>query len=123
MDYSLVDEVHWVEAGDAFCAARVLLQTYGLDLGGTSGAAYMVAKFLASEHPEQTVVFFAPDRAERYLTTIFDRKWCADNALLVESLPQAPYEVSHPLEGRGGWAKMRWNRRSFLDVAGALSSS
>jgi cysteine synthase A len=116
VDYSLIDEVHWVEAGDAFCAARTLLHTYGLDLGGTSGAAYMVARHVAVANPEKSVVFFAPDRSERYLTTVFNRQWCAEQGLLVDAIPAGPYEVRHPLEAHGGWAKIQWNRRPFVSA-------
>jgi cysteine synthase A len=114
VDYSLIDEVHWVEAGDAFCAARTLLDTYGLDLGGTSGAAYMVARHVAATNPDKSVVFFAPDRSERYLSTVFNREWCAKQGLLADSIPAEPYEVKCPQEARGGWAKMQWNRRPFV---------
>ncbi len=116
VDHTLIDEVHWLEAGDAYCAARILLQDYGLDLGGTSGAAYLVARFLAAENPRKTVVFFAPDRAERYLNTVFNRRWCAEQGLLVDVPTEKPYEVSHPLEARGGWARMDWKRRPFVEV-------
>jgi cysteine synthase A len=120
LDHELVDEVHWVEAADAFCATRELFTDHGLDVGPTTGAAFMVARYIAASNPGKTVVFLGPDRAERYLDSVFSPAWCLSKGAWTESLPEGPYDVAHPRDASGGWARIHWNRRSLesfgLDV-------
>ncbi len=116
LDYSLIDEVHWVTAADAFCAARMLFADHGIDMGATTGAAFLVAGHLAHTNPGKRVVFLGPDRADRYLRTVYSRDWCRENGLFTETLPERPYRVLHPREAGRGWAVMHWNRRPIDEV-------
>lgn len=118
LDYSLIDDVHWVEAADAFYATRVLFADHGLDMGPTTGAAFMVADQIAKTNPEKTVVFIGPDRAERYIGTVYSKMWCVANDVYAESLPKGPYRVNHPKEAHAGWATMHWGRRTIIDIDG-----
>lgn len=119
--YNLIDSVHWVEAADAFCATRMLFTQFGLDMGPTTGAAFMVARYMAAQNPNKAVVLVGPDRAERYLTSCYDRSFCAAHGALTDDLPDAPYTVQHPREVNGGWARMAWNGRSINDVCVPLA--
>jgi len=116
LDYGLIDEVHWVAAPDAFCAARELFIKYGHDMGPTTGAAFMVAKHIASLNPNKSVVFIGPDRAERYLSTVYNLQWCKDNGLLIDRSAEAPIEVKHPGEANGPWNFVDWNRRDITEI-------
>lgn len=108
LNYALIDEVHWVEAADAFLATRQLFADHGLDMGPTTGAAFMVADHIAAANPDQTVVFIGPDRAERYIGTVYSKSWCMANDVYAHTLPEAPYRVTHPSNVYGGWASMHW---------------
>lgn len=120
LNYSLIDSVHWVEACDAFCATRLLLTDHGIDMGPTTGAAFMAAAEIARRNPDESVVFLGPDRAERYLTTVYSPSWCEENGVLVDELPDGPYSVEHPEEADGGWASMEWNRRPITEFHAAI---
>jgi cysteine synthase A len=117
LDYSQVDEVHWVSAAQAFCATRYMLHHYGLDLGATSGAAFLVARHLARQHPDKRVVFVSPDRAERYLTTVYSKEWCLENNAYASELLEQPEVLEHPQEAGGEWSMFNWNRRSLHEVS------
>lgn len=115
LDHSLIDEVHWVEAADAYFAARLLLTDYGLDMGPTTGAAFLVARQIAALHPNRNVVFLGPDRAERYIDTVFNPSFCRENGVWTDVLPRAPYTISHPRDAGGGWARIEWKQRNLKD--------
>src|ERR1051326_5084704 len=66
LDHTLVDEVHWVTAAEAYTATRLLHRASALFRGGTSGAAWMVASHYSRLHPDQTVVCLLPDDGTRY---------------------------------------------------------
>lgn len=108
LDYTLIDEVHWVEASHAFLAMRHLFADHMLDMGPTTGAAFMVAEYIARTNPGHTVVFLGPDRAERYIATAYSTSWCIANGLYESRLPDSPYRIDHPRDAHGGWAMMQW---------------
>ncbi len=118
LDYSLIDEVHWVTAADAFTLTRNLFCNFGLDVGPTTGAAYQVANWLANTYPNKSIVFIGPDRAERYLNTTYSRQWCEANDAWVDEATPQPTLVGHPSEARYEWTRMLWQRRSYQDVTG-----
>lgn len=119
LDHSTFDEVHWVSAAEAFHATRQLHRQYGLFMGGTSGAAYMVARAHARAHPERKVVALFPDEGHRYQDTVYSDDWLRANHLFLESLPSAPVHVEHPRHASGVWARFDWNRRTYEQVMGA----
>jgi cysteine synthase A len=72
----LVDQC--VQVTDLECVAgcRLLLSREALLVGGSSGAAFMAVRKIASEIPPgSTCVMIFPDRGERYLDTIFSDQW------------------------------------------------
>jgi cysteine synthase len=116
LDYSLIDEVHWVGAADAFAATRELFTDFGLDMGPTTGAAFHVARWAAKTNPGKSVVFIGPDRAERYLSTVYDPTWCRTNGVWIDKPASTPYQVDAPAQARGGWARLEWGRRTLEQV-------
>ncbi len=119
LDHTLVDAVYWVSAADAFAATNELYREYGLDLGATSGAAYLVAKIVARENPEKKILFVGPDRAERYLDTVYDETWRRNNGVYVERTPDCAREtddLDSVFERPGKLTRFLWARRRFEDV-------
>lgn len=116
LDYELIDTVHWVQADHAFCSTRQLFAEFGLDRGPTTGAAYFVARYLARLHPGSCVLFLSPDRAERYLSTVYSRSFCESHGLWTEDLPDAPAVVSEPSRAGTGWQCYSWNRKKLTDI-------
>ncbi len=71
LDRSLYDEIVTVKTEDAYAAAKKLVQTEGLLVGISSGAALHAATLLAArpENEKKTIVALLPDTGERYLST------------------------------------------------------
>ncbi|MBQ4160158.1 MAG: cysteine synthase A, partial [Clostridia bacterium] len=71
LDRGIYDEIITVQTEEAFQAARNLVQTEGLLVGISSGAALHAAKLLADrpENKGKTIVALLPDTGERYLST------------------------------------------------------
>lgn len=71
LDRTLIDEVIAVDEEAAFTAARMLVDTEGLLVGISSGAALAAARMLAAreENRGKNIVVILPDGGERYLST------------------------------------------------------
>ncbi len=116
LDHEQFDEVHWVTAAEAYAATHALHRRHGLFMGGTSGAAYLVGRWLAGRAPNQVVVTIMPDEGHRYVDTVYNPQW-------VEGLPdwdphgrKEPVYVSYPTEVMDRWSRFAWGRRSLEDV-------
>jgi len=114
------DEVHWIPAGVAFRATRLLHRTENLFAGPTTGAAFWVAKAYATQHPKETVVVIGPDSGHRYATTVYNDQWLRANAACIEpsEMPTQPLMVDHPRDVDSRWASFMWNRRTYEDAIG-----
>ncbi len=121
LDHAVFDHVSWVPAGLAFNATRQLHRTHGLYMGGTSGAAYMVARWWARQHPDTTVVALFPDEGHRYADTIYNDQWLGMVPGAQDSLPNEPTPVHHPYDGEDIWSSFTWNRRSLQEVLSSPS--
>jgi cysteine synthase len=116
VDHTTFDEVHWVSAAEAFRATRLLHQTKALFMGGTSGAAYMVAEWWAKKHPEKRVVVLFPDEGHRYQETIYNDQWLQANDVWLPRLPAEPRLVANPSDAGPEWSRLLWNRASYEEV-------
>jgi S-sulfo-L-cysteine synthase (3-phospho-L-serine-dependent) len=116
VDHTAFDEVHWVDAAEAFLATKELYKTHALFQGGTSGAAFLVADWWARQNPRAKVVVLLPDDGYRYQDTIYNDDWLRRNQLWLDQLPESPKLVSHPLDAGPGWSCINWNRRSYEEI-------
>jgi cysteine synthase A len=116
LDHSAIDEVHWVSAAEAYKATRTLHQQTSLFCGGTSGAAWLVARYWATQNPRARVVCIFPDDGYRYTETIYNDQYLWNQGLWLEKLPASPNYVEHPLDADGEWSCMRWGRRAYAEV-------
>ena len=122
VDHRQFDEVHWIGAAEAFAMTRALYLDHSLFMGPTSGAAYLVARWWATAHPGAVVVALLPDEGHRYERTVYDDRWLRRTGTLLDELPVAPVEVSHPSEVRDApWSRLEWDRRTLADVMGAAT--
>lgn len=122
LDHTAFDEVHWVNAAEAYAATRELYRTSTLFCGGTSGAAWLVARHWARKHPNTRVVCVFPDDGSRYVNTIYDDQYLIKENLALDELPTRPIEVQHPLEAEGSWSFMQWRRKTYEQVVGLTQS-
>lgn len=78
MWFEHIDEVRSVADEDALRLTRRAASEQGLLVGGSSGAALWVAREIASEEPDATIVTIACDGGEQYFDTVFDDDWMAE---------------------------------------------
>jgi cysteine synthase A len=116
LEHRAVDRVHWVPAVYAFDAARRLYRDFCCDVGPTSGAAYLVGRYVAECHKNEDVVVIGADSGERYRMNVLSESWLACNGLLVDSSSAEPRDVLTPNEGGDEWAMLAWRRRSLEEV-------
>lgn len=122
LDHTEIDEVHWVSAAEAYTATRILHRTTGMFRGGTSGAAWLVARYWAELNPERRVVCILPDDGNRYVKDLYHDPYMHQNGLWLSELPSAPRLVDRPDESGSTWSMFRWNRRPYQDVITSLTS-
>jgi S-sulfo-L-cysteine synthase (3-phospho-L-serine-dependent) len=72
IDYSLIDEVHWLSDDEAFHAARALASEQKIFGGNTSGSVYRVLAHLAANAaPGTALAGIFPDRGDRYVGSVY----------------------------------------------------
>ena len=120
LDHTVVDRVYWVTAPEAFCMTRHLFSCHGIDMGPTTGAAYMVANSIAKRNPDKRIIFIGPDRAERYISTVYDLDWNKTMNVYTDSVMEDAKEVHSPQKAQqlGIFSFFRWNRRTLQQVVG-----
>jgi cysteine synthase A len=91
LDYRVLDDVHWVSASLAYAATRRLHRQHALFMGPTSGAAFQVANWHATNNPDSMTVVMMPDEGYRYLDTVYDDEWLQANG------HGAPADPAHPV--------------------------
>jgi len=123
LDHTIFDEVHWVSAAEAYTATRMLHRSTSLFCGGTSGAAWLVARRWARCNPKAKVVCILPDDGHRYTDTIYNDEYLWKENLWLSELPEEPVEVVSPLEAGPQWSKLNWARRRHSAVVEAALSA
>lgn len=120
VDHTSYDEVHWLSDAAVIAATRRLRSTYGVDVGPTSGAAFLVAEWKHRFAPSKIVCTVFPDAGDRYRTTSGDPAWVHANGLHLDRAPVEPVEENNvPLSTPSAhWTMFHWNRRPFRDVTG-----
>lgn len=116
VDHTAFDLVHWVGAAEAFRATRQLHREHALFMGPTSGAAYLVADWMARENPDALFAVVLPDEGYRYQDTVYDDAWLEAEGLRLDVLPREPVEWSRPQDGGVPWSFYRWGRRTYAEV-------
>ena len=96
--------------------AHRLLREHGLFMGPTSGAAALVAQWVATTLPDAQVAVIMPDEGHRHAETVYNDDWLA-------ALPGWPCkELSEPgpdhhrPAAETQWTRFLWLRRSLDDV-------
>jgi cysteine synthase len=116
LDHSIYNEVHWVEAIDAFFATRQLHRKYALFMGPTSGAAYMVGRWWSDKNREKKALIILPDEGYLYLETVYNDDWLQENNLFTTREIQTPELVNKLNEKESGWTYFNWDKRSLQQI-------
>lgn len=103
--YGDYDEVHWVGPVETVAACRELAARTCLAGGWSTGAAALVAGWLARREPGVRVLTVFPDGPHRYLRTLYNDEWCATRGLFGTPRTE-PIELATPDEVEvEGWAR------------------
>ncbi len=79
-DNTLIDDVIWVSEKESIDQCQWFAQNYGLLLGGSSGSVLAGIRQYASKiQTNAKVVFISPDRGDKYLDTVYNPQWVAEN--------------------------------------------
>lgn len=110
VDHGAYDIVHWVDDATAFAASIELFKS-GVPVGGSSGAAFVAARYEAQKAPNDLILVILPDHARRYADTIRSEAWRRENKVDLNKARKKPVQVktaaqSDPSRG----AKPRWYR-------------
>jgi len=118
--HELIDEVHWVGAYPAYQSAHALFRENGLFMGPTSGAAALVAKWVAVNNPDAMVAVIMPDEGHRHADTVYNDDWVDTLPGWPGSKPVEPTVLSRPVAAsESAWTRFNWARRSLDDVLAA----
>jgi cysteine synthase A len=105
IDYAVIDEVHWLSDGEAFAGCRQLARREAVVAGGSSGAVYVVASWIARTlKPGEHVVAILPDRGDRYAETIFSDAYLAEHGLLGQEAAAEPRRIEYGAETVHRWS-------------------
>jgi len=118
LNHTAFDEVHWVNAAEAFVATRELHRHHAIFMGPTSGAVYLVAQWIAAHHPNATTVAILPDEGFRYVETVYSDDWLRAHDVWRASMPREPILVASPRDTPHDWARFLWARRTYEQVMG-----
>ncbi len=104
--YSQIDEAHWLTDGEAFWGCRQLARSFGVFAGGSSGAAWIVASWVAEQlDADQQVVTIFPDRGDRYHGTIYNDVFLAEKGLLDTVPPPLPKSIRYGVDIADCWSR------------------
>lgn len=118
--HDLIDEIHWVGAYPAYMVAHQLLHLHGLFQGPTSGAAALVAQWVAKTCPDAHVAVIMPDEGHRHADTVYNDQWLATLPGWPCGQPSAPTPLSRIRPGaESDWTRFLWQRRSLDEVLAA----
>ena len=105
VDYPAIDEVHWISDGEAFNGCLELVRRTGVFAGGSSGAAYVVASWVAEHYDkDQSVVAILPDRGDRYYATIYSPEFMRDAKLTDEVAAAYPNPIRYGVDVARRWS-------------------
>ena len=95
VDFSIIDEVHWMNDEEAFAATLELAKYEQVFAGNSSGSTYAVARWISSQvNADTNIVAIFPDRGDRYVDTIYNGDFRAQHGINGLKIPVCPNEVA-----------------------------
>lgn len=120
--HDMIDEVHWVGALPAYAMAHELFQQQGIFMGPTSGAAMLVARWVARQAPDMATLVIMPDEGHRHADTVYNAAWLGQLEGWPVSIPAGPRQVKRIAPaGEAEWTRFDWQRRSLTAVLSDLA--
>lgn len=108
IDYSQIDEAHWIADGEAFSGCHELAAREGIFAGGSSGAVYIAASWVARRHATgRHVVAILPDGGERYHELIFSHEELSKHGLSGQHAAAEPDRIRYGMDVAQRWSCAR----------------
>ncbi|MDY7225125.1 cysteine synthase family protein [Hyalangium rubrum] len=105
INYRAIDEVHWLSDGEAFGGCWELARREGIFGGGSSGAAYVAASWVAEQlEPDQHVVIIMPDRGDRYGETIYSESFLTQKGIAGVQAAAQPMRIRYGVDVAERWS-------------------
>ncbi|WP_224250216.1 cysteine synthase family protein [Hyalangium gracile] len=105
IDYRIIDEAHWLSDGEVFNGCRELARREGIFAGGSSGAVYVVASWVAEQFgPDKHVVCLLPDRGDRYGETIYSDEYMEKHHLMGQEAAAGPQRIRYGVDVAERWS-------------------
>ena len=82
----------------------------------------LVAREIARNHPDETVLVVCPDNGERYRNDVLSPAWLSERGLVADPVSARPICVAHPSEVADRWSRLEWGRRELHAVMVALAA-
>lgn len=91
VDFSLINEVHWLNDQEAFSWTWKLANHEKIFAGNSSGSVYAVANWISTiENPNTVIACIFPDRGDRYANTIYNEDFLAKQNIDISDLNRNP---------------------------------
>jgi cysteine synthase len=126
IDYPIIDEVHWVSDAEAFNGCRELARREGIFAGGSSGAAYVVASWVAEQvEKDRDVVVILPDRGDRYFESVYSDGYFAAHDLAGKPAAAQPETIRYAVDVAERWSRAEMPRdgSAFYDARAVQRTS
>jgi cysteine synthase A len=106
--HELYDAMHWLDFRHAMAGSIALLREHAVFAGMSTGAAYLVARWLAARTPGRTHLVIGADTGHRYVDRVFARHREAPDPDLL-----SPKEINTLDQLQMPWSTMPWHRRPW----------
>lgn len=91
VDYSLINEVHWLNDEEAFAWTRRLAEHEKVFAGNSSGSVYAVGNWISTQvNPNSVIACIFPDRGDRYIKTIYNEDYLNKHNIDTSNLNRNP---------------------------------
>lgn len=122
LNHAIFNEIHWIEANQAYLETRNLYNKYSVFCGGTSGAAYSVGNWLKMTYPDKRILMVFPDEGYRYQNTIYNNNWLKKEGLNNIDFISGPKLIINPKQATRGWFRIMWNLKTLTDMVKVLEN-
>jgi S-sulfo-L-cysteine synthase (3-phospho-L-serine-dependent) len=96
VDYSVINEVHWLNDEEAFAGTFELASREKIFAGNSSGSTYVVARWISQHVPAGAhIVALLPDRGDRYVNTFYNEDYRREKGIQKLCYPESPVEVPY----------------------------
>lgn len=119
VDYSVIDEVHWLNDEEAFNWTLELAKNEKVFAGNSSGSVYAVATWLSTQFKDQNIVCIFPDRGDRYFKTIYGDSYYEENQLTRGNLNSSPLKIE-TLQDIYTWSYIDFNKGKCLNEKASI---